>query len=94
MSTVKDHTDFQERKKLKQDVFLDGKFEDICQFVQQEQEKNGRQRLSECLSSMFQDMDKSKEDIETENDENLADNYLVMKDSEPYLKFAPQIFMY
>ena len=87
MASAKDHTEFQERKKLKQDVFVDGKFEDICALV----EKTGP-TLSEHLSVMFKRLDISESNEEQESSEPA--NYLVMKDSEPYLKFAPQLFMY
>ena len=84
MASAKDHTEFQERKKLKQDVFVDGKFEDICALV----EKTGP-TLSEHLSVMFKRLDDSHDTCQED-----TSNYLVMKDSEPYLKFAPQLFMY
>ena len=76
-----------DRRKLKQDVFIEGKFEDICSLVA---EKSGPD-LHDQLSVLFKTIDEMPQNEETlENDEN----YSVMKDGEPYMRFCPQIFMY
>ena len=87
-------SDHSERRKLKQDVFLEGKFEDICELL----EKPGPD-LNEHLSVLFKNFGLSDEDDDHEVlDETLngADDkeYAVMTDTEPYMKICPQIFMY
>ena len=88
ISSAKDHSDYHERRKLKQDVYVEGKFEDICAIV----EKTGP-TLSEHLAVMFKNIDQNSKIMCNEN-ESPTEDYLVMKDSEPYMKFCPQIFMY
>jgi len=87
-------SDHSERRKLKQDVFLEGKFEDICELL----EKPGPD-LNEHLSVLFKNFGISDEDDDHEvADETLNGvddkEYAVMTDTEPYMKFCPQIFMY
>jgi len=87
-------SDYNERRKLKQDVFIDGKFEDICELL----EKPGPD-LNEHLSVLFKnfglsDTEDDHEGLERSNNDMNDENYAVMTDSEPYMKFCPQIFMY
>ena len=88
-------SDFNERRKFKQDVFLDGKFEDICELL----EKPGPD-LNEHLSVLFKNFGLDDEDEDNEvseesiNGNGNEEDYAVMTDTEPYMKFCPQIFMY
>ena len=87
-------SDYNERRKLKQDVFIDGKFEDICELL----EKPGPD-LNEHLSVLFKnfglsDTEDDHEGLERSSNDANDENYAVMTDSEPYMKFCPQIFMY
>ena len=87
-------SDYNERRKLKQDVFIDGKFEDICELL----EKPGPD-LNEHLSVLFKnfglsDTEDDHEGLERSSNDANDKNYAVMTDSEPYMKFCPQIFMY
>ena len=87
-------SDNNERRKLKQDVFIDGKFEDICELL----EKPGPD-LNEHLSVLFKnfglsDTEDDHEGLERSSNDMNDENYAVMTDSEPYMKFCPQIFMY
>ena len=85
MVSAKEQTEESERRKMKQDVFIDGQFEDICALL----EKPGP-NLNEHLSVLFKKLDESP-NVKSANAEG---EYSVMNDNEPYMKFCPQIFMY
>ena len=85
MASAKEQTEESERRKMKQDVFIDGQFEDICALL----EKPGP-NLNEHLSVLFKKLDESP-NVKSANAEG---EYSVMNDNEPYMKFCPQIFMY
>lgn len=80
--------DSSERRRLKQDLFIEGHFDDICEML--EQRPTG-QDLSQQLAVVFQNI---KAPSEQTLEEVKFEDYSVMKDSEPYMKFCPQLFMY
>ncbi len=81
----------EERRKLRPDVFIDGDLEDICSLLN----KPGP-ALDEHLAVLFETLTPSGVPAETPTAENIVVNesYSIMRDSEPYMKFCPQIFMY
>ena len=89
MVSAREQSEESERRKMKQDVFIDGQFEDICALL----EKPGP-NLNEHLSVLFKKIDGNIEIQQTEAVVNNDSEYSVMKDNEPYMKFCPQIFMY
>ena len=68
-------------------VFVDGDFKDICSLL----EKPPGHDLNEQISVLFKKIDKIENSDES-SDQNTE--YSVMNDSEPYMKFCPEIFMY
>ena len=78
--------DEQENRKKKQEVFVEGSFEDILDELDDNQYDLGNQ-----LSVLFKNNDENELVV---LDRSNDCQYSVMKDSEPYMKFCPQIFMY
>ena len=92
MVSQKDQSDENERRKMKQDEFIYGSFENIVKLI----EKPGP-NLNEHLTVLFKKLEAENNDVvvrHTENDESVESDYSVMNDNEPYMKFCPQIFMY
>lgn len=95
--SMKDQSEQQDRRKIKQDLFIEGKLEDICSIFD-----STRPNLNEHLSTLFSKIDEnglvetplSPSSPDEDKMMNCSSGYLVMKDNEPYMKYCPQIFMY
>ena len=94
MVSQKDQSDENERRKMKQDEFIYGSFENIVKLI----EKPGP-NLNEHLTVLFKKLESENNDVVVvqtgdDNESVVESDYSVMNDNEPYMKFCPQIFMY
>ena len=94
MVSQKEQSDENERRKMKQDEFIYGSFENIVKLI----EKPGP-NLNEHLTVLFKKLESENNDVVVvqtgdDNESVVESDYSVMNDNEPYMKFCPQIFMY
>jgi hypothetical protein len=100
LTSAKEANETWERKKLKQDLFVDGTFEDICSVLERDEPY-----LHEHLATLFNVQLQVKNGSAVDTSPNVDDksnctmlapknSYSVMEDNEPHMKFCPQIFMY
>ena len=85
--TARERSEESDRQKMKQNFFIEGEFEEICDLIRKE---TPRPSLNEHLSLLFKNINENQENqkIKPNNSE-----YFVMKDKEPHMNFFPRLFM-
>ena len=85
--TASERSEESDRQKMKQNFFVEGDFDEICDLIRKE---TPRPSLNEHLSLLFKNINENQENQKIKPNDS---EYFVMKDKEPHMNFFPRLFM-